>query len=343
MTTAPDVSVCIANYNGIEIIERCISSVVSQVTDCEFEVLVFDDASRDGSPDLIRSRFPKLRTVFSEVNLGFSRASNALAGIANGRYLLFLNNDAFLEPGALQLLWQEGRQSVEILSLRQIDDNTGEEIDVGMGLDILSVPYPLHEHDSSRLVTVIGACLWVPCELFLKAKGFPEWFGSIGEDLYLCLFARYTGANVRVLNEKAYRHISGFSFGGGKAHKPGESTSYRRRFLSERNRFYVTYLFFPPPLLMLLVPAWLILWLLEALILSAATRSLKPAKEIYGKALIEVIRNSGRLRRERRWLRAQRAVSVWEFIRPFSWRPTSSLFCCTTACPASIAKWMSPV
>jgi GT2 family glycosyltransferase len=321
MPQLPELSICIANYNGAEILERCIQSALSQVTDFEFEVLIFDDASQDESAALIGAKFPELRAILSDKNVGFSRASNSLAKIAEGEFLLFLNNDAFLEPDALQQLWMESRHTQGILSLRQIDDQTGEEIDLGMGLDVFTVPYPLHEADSPRLATVIGACLWIPRELFFRAKGFPEWFESIAEDLYLCLFARITGAQIKVLSGSAYRHISGYSFGGGKADQPGETTSYRRRFLSERNRFFVTVLFFPTPLLLCLLPIWISLWALESIILVVTTRSLKPIRYIYGKALVDSIRHMGQLRRERAWVRSQRTIRDRDFLRPLDWVP----------------------
>ncbi|MCZ7654266.1 MAG: hypothetical protein M5R42_08205 [Rhodocyclaceae bacterium] len=63
---------------------------------------------------------------------------------------------------------------------------------------------------------VAGACLWIPKHLWDELGGFPEWFGSIGEDLYLCCMARLAGHPVRAPGTSGYRHGVGASFGGGK-------------------------------------------------------------------------------------------------------------------------------
>ena len=70
----------------------------------EAEVVVVDNASRDGSADAIAARFPEVCLVRSKLNLGYAGGVNAAAGAAHGNALLVLNSDARLEPGALECM-----------------------------------------------------------------------------------------------------------------------------------------------------------------------------------------------------------------------------------------------
>lgn len=318
-----DISVCIANYNGAAVLRECLDSVISQAVPAQVEILVFDDASSDKSGHIAHREYPEVISICSDENVGFCRACNALADRASGRFLLFLNNDAFLDPGALAALWEASQSApASILTLRQIDAVSGELLDLGMGLDILTVPFPLKTSPSEQLVTCIGACLWVSAALFDEAGRFPAWFGSIAEDLYLCQFARTRGHDVKVIAEHSYRHHSGLSFGGGKADQAGQSTSYRRRYLSERNRCLVFLMFFPKRALFPLLPVWLLAWLLEAIALSVAQRSLEPSSKIYWQAFRDVIQMRGLVLEKRRNIMAGKKISAGEFLAPLSWQPT---------------------
>ena len=94
-------SVCIANYNGIELIDACIDSVRAQDCGVAVEIIVHDDASTDDSAAHIAARHPDVRLIESRENVGFCIANNRMAAAAKGDYLLLLNNDATLLPDAL--------------------------------------------------------------------------------------------------------------------------------------------------------------------------------------------------------------------------------------------------
>ena len=99
-----DISVCIANYNGGSLVLDCLASVYSQEGDFTLEVIVHDDRSSDDSLQSIREHFPGARTITSDSNVGFCISNNRMAAVAQGRYLLLLNNDAILRPGSLAAL-----------------------------------------------------------------------------------------------------------------------------------------------------------------------------------------------------------------------------------------------
>jgi N-acetylglucosaminyl-diphospho-decaprenol L-rhamnosyltransferase len=97
----PRVSVLIVSYNTCELLLEAIGSVVDEPG---VETIVFDNASRDGSPKAIGKRFPSVKLVESAQNLGFAAGINRAAAHATGQALLVFNSDARLEPGALDLL-----------------------------------------------------------------------------------------------------------------------------------------------------------------------------------------------------------------------------------------------
>lgn len=284
MTEAePLISVCIANYNGMDVIDDCLRSVLDQTGGLAVEILVHDDASSDDSAAYVRDRYPQVRLTVSDMNVGFCIANNRMAAQAKGRYLLLLNNDAALFPDALETLLTEANHINQpaILSLPQFDAGTGELVDRGCLLDPFFNPVPNLDPNRDNVAMVIGACLWVPNALWKELGGFPEWFGSIAEDMYLCCRARLAGYAVRALNVSGYRHWQGMSFGGGKKMEGRLLTTFRRRALTERNKTFVMVMTCPSPWIFFLFPIHLVLLLLEGSVLSVLKFDVRYLREIY--------------------------------------------------------------
>jgi GT2 family glycosyltransferase len=108
------VSVIVVSFNTSDLLRQCLQSIL---TECEClpdgltaEVLVVDNGSTDGSPEMVEREFTDrsapVRLRRSEVNLGFAAANNLAMEAARGRYLVLLNSDAWLHPGALRLAIQ---------------------------------------------------------------------------------------------------------------------------------------------------------------------------------------------------------------------------------------------
>ncbi len=97
------VTVVIVSLNTRELLRECIDTLQHGSGDVSFETVVIDNASRDGSAEMVAAQFPDVRLICNESNLGFARANNRGFEIAHGRYVVLLNSDAFLRPGALAL------------------------------------------------------------------------------------------------------------------------------------------------------------------------------------------------------------------------------------------------
>ena len=103
MNTAerPDVSVVIVSFNTRDLLRECLNTLAAEAGGVHYETIVVDNASRDGSADMVAAEFPAVRLIRSAVNLGFAAANNRGFAIATGRYVVLLNSDAFPRPGAL--------------------------------------------------------------------------------------------------------------------------------------------------------------------------------------------------------------------------------------------------
>ena len=104
------VSVIVLNYNGARWLERCLESLRAQTIFDQIEVIVADNVSSDGSERLgkqIVESWPRGVFVQHSQNLGYCEGNNRAAEAAHGQYLLFLNNDTWLEPGCLEQLLAE--------------------------------------------------------------------------------------------------------------------------------------------------------------------------------------------------------------------------------------------
>lgn len=110
MSPPPPVTIAIVSWNTRDLLERCLDSLKPEVERGCAEVWVVDNASEDGSPDLVRERYPWVRLVASEENHGFGRAVNLVARQTRSEWIATANADIALHPGALDELLEAGRR-----------------------------------------------------------------------------------------------------------------------------------------------------------------------------------------------------------------------------------------
>lgn len=322
----PLCSICIANYNGEHVLVDCIDSVLAQRGGIPFEIIIHDDASTDASLSLLHERypqdlFPNIRVIESMKNVGFCISNNRMADTAHGTYLLLLNNDAALVPDALATLLTaaEAQTPQGILTLPQRDWDSGEIVDRGCLLDPFYNPVPNLDPQRRDVAMVIGACLWLPRTLWEELGGFPEWFESIAEDMYLCCRARLAGYPVQVVSESHYRHHQGASFGGNRVNNNRLSTTYLRRRFSERNKTYVMVLCSPTLRISLTLPMHLALLFLEGILISFLKWDYQLWKAVYGNVFTSLATNFIFLIKSRLIIQKNRLVTEFEYSKGFVW------------------------
>ena len=103
----PLVSVVVINYNDEQYITDCLSSLMDQqMSEGEYEVIFADNGSDDGSPDIVRSRFPNVRLVEFDQNYGFCEGNNRAVEYTRGKYVAFLNVDTVVHRKWLSELFR---------------------------------------------------------------------------------------------------------------------------------------------------------------------------------------------------------------------------------------------
>jgi GT2 family glycosyltransferase len=111
----PEISVILVNYNGKVFIEDCLDSLIRDPFYEQTEILVVDNGSKDESPELIREKYPVVNLLINTENRGFAWANNQGIQVSRGDYVLLLNTDTAVPPGALR----------ELLSILKSDENIG--------------------------------------------------------------------------------------------------------------------------------------------------------------------------------------------------------------------------
>jgi GT2 family glycosyltransferase len=319
----PICSICIANYNGMGIIDSALQSAMTQDCDFPIEIIVHDDASTDGSVDFIRENFPDVKLIASKVNVGFCVSNNRMVSKAKGEYILLLNNDAMLFPNAISTLYKEAlRQNpTGVLGLPQYNFFTGELIDRGILFDPFINTVPNLNTKKVNVGMVMGACLWIPRTLWEELGGFPKWFHNLGEDMYLCCLIRLRGYPVEIIHTSGFWHRVGESLGGGKVVANRLSTYKKRRTFSERNKSFVMALTYPAPIFQLIFPLHLALLLVEGVLLCFIKKDLNLFRSIYTSCIRSLWHERKRLYHLRKNIQSSRRISTFRFFSAFTFLP----------------------
>jgi len=237
----PLISIIILNWDKRELLRRCLSSIGRNVEYPNFEVIVVDNNSSDGSVDMVKRCFPYVRLVKNSANYGFCRGNNEGIRVSKGIPFI-LNNDTLIQRGAV-------RRMVQVL-------NSDEEIGIVGGTlvtpdgrvqtpgylfpknSLLSAVYPsLYERKVSptfatfssqrEVCWVSGAALMIKREAINEVGMFYEPYFAFCEEVDLCYRVKRAGYKVVWVADAKIIHIHG-------ATAPLDSKW--RRDLSERNR-----------------------------------------------------------------------------------------------------------
>ncbi len=201
-----DCSIIIPVFNKVELTKQCLVQLAEVTKDISYEVLLVNNASTDGTSEFLSSLSGDVQVITNEENLGFAQACNQGARAANGKYLVFLNNDTIPLAGWLSALVEEveSHEKVGVVGSKLLyPDETIQHAGVVVSRHYRT-PYhmfcgssksftPVNRRKEYQAVT--AACMLVRKESFDKVGGFDEDFVNGFEDVDLCL-------KIRQMNEK---------------------------------------------------------------------------------------------------------------------------------------------
>lgn len=114
------VSIIIVNFNTKNLLKNCLLSIIEKTKNIEFEIIVSDNGSQDGSIEMLKKEFPNVILIENNENLGFGKANNRGLKSAKGKYILYLNSDTVLLNNAVKLFydyWENAEKKEEIGAL----------------------------------------------------------------------------------------------------------------------------------------------------------------------------------------------------------------------------------
>jgi GT2 family glycosyltransferase len=249
----PLVTVIVVTLNNLNLLRNCLRSLYAQDY-AAMEIVVVDNGSDDDIAGMVSAEFPKVRMIRLDKNHGFAGGNNRGIEMAQGEYVVLINNDAVASPPWLRSLVETAESDSKIGAVASIviDGNRPEVLDscgVGIGLDGMSRQamreMPVPELTQPKEVLLFSGCACLLRMEALKVVGlFDEDFFAYCEDTDLGLRMRRAGWKIVVAPNAYVEHY--YSMTGGKF-------SLQKVYWVERNHFWVAVKNFPW-FLLLIVP-----------------------------------------------------------------------------------------
>lgn len=227
-------AIIIVSYNVREELRACLESLVGHTAPYPTEIVVVDNASSDGTAAAVQSHWPQVRVLEAEANLGFARANNLGIKATRSEFVLLLNPDTIIPPGAIPTLVRGLAVHPEAAAAgpRLIDASGFPELSFGWAISPLGelrqkIVGSLHQRRVRRVVRMVdqwarqagprewisGACLLLR-RADLEAVGLlDERYFMYTEDVDLCVSLRKRGRTILFLPQSEVLHLRGRSAG----------------------------------------------------------------------------------------------------------------------------------
>ena len=258
-----DLSIVIVNWKSKDYLRKCLATIVTETRGIEYEIVIIDSASFDGSEQMVRDEYPQAKFIQSQENLGFARANNLAFQASCGKFLLFLNPDTEVVGPAINTLHsalnampQAGAVGAKLLNsdgtlqtscvqafptlLNQLLN--AEPLRKWLSRSKLWGMAALFEPQTEPQVVeaISGACIMLPRELLIRVGVFSEDYFMYAEDIDLSYKVSRAGCKCYYVPTACVIH-----HGGGSSGKAGSSfanimmcESVWRFFNKTRGRLY---------------------------------------------------------------------------------------------------------
>ncbi len=225
-----DLSIVIVSWNTKELLEKCLSSIERYPPKGDFEVFLVDNVSSDGSVEMVREKFPRVRLIVNSKNVGFAHGNNQAIRESSGEYVMLLNPDTEVKPGLFETLLdfmrshpKAGADGPRLLSPDGSMQNScspsltlPRELWRLFHLDVI-FPYGQYRMESWDLTKprkvdgLQGACLLLRKRALDQVGLLDEDYFMYTEELDLCYRLRKAGWSLYFIPEAAILHYGGQS------------------------------------------------------------------------------------------------------------------------------------
>lgn len=229
-----DVSIVIVNYNTCELTQKCIASIYEHTKVNSFEIILVDNHSSDQSVEVLSKEFPQVKIIVNKENVGFGRGNNIGNEVATGKYLFFINSDAYLISDAIQVFFEymnsTANSNVGVVGAELLSGQDFDTVSYGnlptvfeyvsyLGFKFLYPDY-FHRKLASGIINsdseikevgyVNGADMFFRKELFDRLGGFDEDFFLYFEETELSYRVRKLGYVSMVIPAVKIIHLVSF-------------------------------------------------------------------------------------------------------------------------------------
>jgi GT2 family glycosyltransferase len=234
-----ELSIIIVSFNTKETLTDCVKSVIKFTKDLNYEIIIIENGSKDGSLERtkeLENKFPQVSLIDAQTNLGFGKANNLGATKAKGEYLLFLNSDTLVFDNAIKDSLEKlkkipgaGVYSCKLLNADRSTQASGGHFptlgnvfawqffidDIPLVGRLISSFHPqLASYDKDkRMDWVTGAFMITPKKIFKEVGGFDEKIFMYTEEMELCFRLDKLGYKTIYQITPAIIHLGGASGG----------------------------------------------------------------------------------------------------------------------------------
>jgi len=226
-----DLSIIIVSWNTKNLLKNCLNSIEQTVSGIRYEIIVVDNASADGTVEMLEEEFPSVIKIINKENRGFGAANNQAFRIMKSRYALLLNTDTVLTNGAVKKLWDfcevHERAGMVCGQLLNADGSKQNSVASFPGLLTLAINTPLLEYLLPRrypskrykhtapveVDSAIGACMMISRKALEETGFFDERYFFFFEETDLALTMRKKGWKIYHLPDAFIYHLQGRSVG----------------------------------------------------------------------------------------------------------------------------------
>ena len=248
-------SIVVLNYNAGNLLLDCIESIYKTLAH-KFEVIVVDNVSTDNSHKKCKERFPQIRLIENNENLGYCEGNNVGIRNASGEFIVILNPDTIVEPKWLDELMKaflefgDGIYQPKILATtdHNLILSTGNMIQLfGFGFSRGREEKDSNQYDNDQNISYAsGACLFTSLKIMKSLSGFDSFLFAYHDDLDLCWRASLQGINSYYVHKSIIYHpIEGYSF----------KWSPFKFYLMERNRLYCLFTHYSKGTILKMLPS----------------------------------------------------------------------------------------